>query len=113
MFTITGFHRSTEQDDYENGCIGNCSDNFYDLRLQNATISGLLEKIAHHHGCTVPMLELDACDELGRVEFGRTENVEGYEASESELASWREGNTILFYAVETCYIMQCKPVSAL
>ena len=113
MFTISGFHKITEQDDYENGCIGNGSDSFIDYQIKTATLADMKEKIASFIGCKVEDLELDACDEVGRIECGKTENAEGYEATESEIASWREGNTVLFYSVYTCYVMECTAVSAI
>lgn len=113
MFTITGFHKSTEQDNFDEGCIGGGSDYYFDYAMKDATLAGLKAKIANFHGCKPEELELDVCDEAGRIEWGKTENYEGYEASESELESWRKGETVLYYAVYTCYVMECKPVSAI
>ena len=113
MFIISGFHKFTEQDSYENGCIGNGSDDFINYQIKTATFDDMKDEIAGFIGCKVTDLELDACDEIGRIECGKTENAEGYEASESELASWREGNTVLLYSVYTCYVMECNAVSAI
>jgi hypothetical protein len=112
MFIISGFYKTTEQDDYNEGCIGNGSDTFIDYQIKTATLADMKDKVASFIGCKVEDLELDACDEDGRIECGKTENAEGCEASESELASWREGNTVLFYSVYTCYVMACNVVSA-
>lgn len=107
MYNISGFHKFTEQDDYNEGCIGNGSDNFIDCHITTATMTDMKDKIAGFIGCKVSDLELDVCDEVGKME-----NAEGYEASESELVSWREGDTVLFYAVYSCYVMECNAVSA-
>lgn len=111
MFTITGFHYSTEIDSFEEGCIGVGSDSFFDYAMKDATIDGLKAKIADFVGCTVGDLELDACEDIGRIEGGRTENVDGDIASDSELAAWRKGEVTLYYAVYTCYVIQCLPAS--
>jgi hypothetical protein len=113
MFTISGFHKFTEQGDYENGCIGNGSDCFIDYHLRTATLDEMKAKIAGFIGCKVSDLALDACDEVGRTECGKMEDTEGNEATESQLAAWREGKETLLYAVYTAYVMECKPVSAL
>lgn len=111
MYVITGFHKVSEHDDYENGCIGNGSDCFIDYAIRTATLDDMKEKIAGFIGCKVEDLELNACEEVGRIECGRTEDSEGNEAMESQLAAWREGKETLFYAVYTAYVMECLPVS--
>ena len=111
MFVITGFHYSTEIDSYTEGCIGEGSESYFDYALKDATIEGLKEKIANFVGCKVSDLDLDSCGEIGRIDAGRTENANGYEANSAELAEWKAGRLTLYYAVYSCYVMECKPVS--
>lgn len=111
MYVISGFHKSTEQDDYENGCIGNGSDCFIDYQIKTATLNDMKTKIASFIGCEVSDLDLDSCDEVGRIDCGRTENGEGYEATKDEVGAWKAGKHVLYYAVYTCFVMQCNPVS--
>lgn len=111
MFTISGFHKFTEQDDYENGCIGNGSDCFIEYAISTATPEEMKERIAGFIGCKVEDLELDACEEIGRIECGRTETEEGDEATPAQIEAWKTGKLILFYAVYSCYVHQSLPVS--
>ena len=111
MFIISGFHKSTEQDDYENGCIGNGSDYFIDYQIKTATLDDIKAKIASFIGCEVSDLDLDTCEEVGRIDCGRTETEDGDEADKAQIDAWKDGNLVLYYAVYTCYVMQCNPVS--
>ena len=111
MFTISGFHYSTEIDSFEEGCIGGGSDSYFDYAMKDATLDGLKAKIANFVGCEVYELDLDSCEDVGRIDAGRTENANGDIASDTELAAWRKGEVTLYYAVYTCYAMQCLPVS--
>ena len=109
MFTISGFHKFTEEDNYDQGCIGPSSCTDIDYRMTSATIDNLLAQIANFGGCDVEDLELNSCDEDGRVDFGVTENENGDTATKQELAQWREGKTKLYYAVYSCYVTECVP----
>ena len=111
MFAITGFYKYTEQDDLNNGRIGNSADYFIDYAIKTDTLDEMKTRIADFLRCKVEALELDACEEVGRIESGHTENAGGNEANESELASWRKGETVLYYAVYSAYVMECMPVS--
>lgn len=111
MYAISGFHKLTEQDSFTDGCIGNGSDCFIDYAIKDAAIDGLKAKIADFIGCQVDDLALDACDEAGRIDAGRTENANGDEASEREIEAWRKGELVLYYAVYSCDVVECRPVS--
>ena len=111
MFVINGISKFAEQDDFENGCIGNSSDSYIEVTLKSATREDSIAQFASFVGVKAEDVETDVCEEVGRIECGKMENAEGYEASENELAGFREGNTVLFYAVYTAYVMACEPVS--
>ena len=112
MFTINGFHKFTEIDSYEEGCIGGGgSDEYIDYPLKAETVAELKEKIAGFVGCAVADMELDACEEIGRIDAGRTETAEGYEATADDLKRWKSGKLAIYYAVYSCTVVECKPVS--
>ena len=111
MYIINGCHYFTEIDSFENGCVGGGSDSFFDYALKDATIEGLKEKIANFVGCKVSDLDLDSCGEIGRIDACRTENVNGDIASPAELEEWKAGKVTHYYAMYSCYVMECKPVS--
>lgn len=111
MYKINGFHYFTEIDSFENGCVGGGSDSYFDYALNDETVEGLKAKIAGFVGCEVSDLDLDSCEEIGRIDACRTENVNGDIASPAELAEWKAGKLTLYYATYSCYVMECKPVS--
>jgi hypothetical protein len=111
-FIVNGFQKFTEQDDYNEGCLpGTGSSAVIDYRIIEATIDAIRERVAAFIGCEVKDLDLDACDEIGRIDAGRMENAEGDEASSWELDTFKTGESTLFYAVYTCYVEKCELVS--
>lgn len=111
MFAIHGFCKSTDIDSFEEGCIGGGMDCYIDYPLGAETIAELKEKVAEFVGCKVADMELDACEEPGRIDAGRTETADGDEATVAELEQWKAGNLELYYAVYSCTVVECKPVS--
>ena len=111
MFTISGFSKFSEQDDYEEGCIGNGSDSFIDYQIKTATLDEMKDKVAGFIGCKVEDLDLDSCEEVGRIDCGRTETEDGDEATSAQIDEWKAGDKVLYYVVYSCYVMESSPVS--
>ena len=109
MLTISGFHKFAEEDNYDHGCIGQSSCTDIDYRMTSATIDNLLAQIANFVGCELKDLELNSCDEDGRVDCSVTENGDGYPATKQELTQWREGKIKLYYAVYSCHVTESTP----
>ena len=110
MFAISGFHKFTEEDNYEHGCIAaqsNCT--YIDYRMTSATIDNLLAQIANFVGCELKDLDLNSCDEDGRIDCSVTENENGEPATKQELTQWRKGKMNLYYAVYSCHVTECVP----
>lgn len=111
MYMITGFLKSSEQDDYNEGCIDGVTQYYIDHIIRSDTIDGLKQQIASFVGCDVGDLESDACDEIGRIDASRTETVNGDEPTKFELEEWKRGKETLYYANYTAIVMECNPVS--
>lgn len=112
MFTVSTVHYSTELDTYEDGCIGgkDSRDTAYDVSFSSNSLPDLLQMVADHVGVSMKDVELDACEEPGRMDLCRTETVDGGEPSESEIALWREGKFDLYCATYTVYVTTSEPV---
>ena len=111
MYMITGFHKHAQEDNYERGWIGRSTDDFIDCPIKAATLDDLKKKIAQFLCVEVSDLDLDACEEQGRIDIGISEANDGIPASPYEIKRWREGKKALYYAKYSCYVMECKPVT--
>ena len=102
----------TEKDDFEQGCIAPGSGGWEDARLKADTVPALLAMIRDYVGGGTagdPELELNACDETGRVDAcGTTLDLNGPRlwANETELAAWKLGARECFYTVWTFYVVR-------
>lgn len=110
-YIIRGLHKNAEEDDFENGCIGNGSDYAIDVSFEGASADEVIAKMATFVGAKTEDAELNVCDELGRVEFGRTEDANGDELTKAEVEQWKAGKIKAWYAVYTGYVERVERVN--
>lgn len=111
---VPRFHKFAEEDDFEGGCLPNTGrDCTVDISLKAESVEQLLEQIERNFGVQRQHIEIDACEEPGRIDFSLTENGDGMEASASELERWKQGKQKLWYANYTCYVLAVEPFGAL
>lgn len=111
MFTINTVFKSTEQDSFEQGCIGDVQESDISITFKAATIEDLIKQFADFCGCDVSEVQRNVCDEIGRIECQRTENVEGYELRPAEVREWKAGKLMAYAATYTAYVYEAKPVA--
>ena len=101
-------HVSAELDDFEQGCIGGGGDyaTSYAMRISGRDKSSYIKDFARSLGFDVKWVEVDVCDEPGRVECARMEDADGNEATEGQREQWKAGNLKLWYVVYTAYAEQ-------
>jgi hypothetical protein len=111
-YQIRGLWKRAEVDDYEQGCIGPSADHWIDLQFTAADIPATIKKAADFVGVDSDGIELDACDETGRIDFARTETDDGSELTPAEVAKWKAGELRAWYCVYTGYLEKVETVSA-
>jgi len=105
MFIIRTLHKFTEQDDYENGCLPDTGTSYeVPVSFQGETVADVISKASDFIGCGKEGIELDACDEKGRVDFAVTETVYGTTLTDMETAQWKAGELKAYYAVYTGFV---------
>ena len=109
-FIARDLGKFTELDDFDQGCIGKPQDYDLNVSFMGETADEVIGKIADFLGLDPKDADRNVCDEIGRVEFGRTENADGEEMSKSEIAQWKRGKIKAWYAVYTAYIEELTPV---
>ena len=90
-YEINGWFKFAEQDHWEEGCDPETGFSYQgDDRYRSATIEDLLKQIRDFVG--VPddyEIELDSCDEDGRVDIQVLETADGYTAEDWQIDEWK------------------------
>lgn len=100
-YHIPHFFAHSEEDNFEQGCIGPANSYTYEQSFDASSEQHLLELIMVHFDVERDALELNACEEDGRIDVARMECEDGTKAYESDIAAWKAGNKKLFYTVYT------------
>lgn len=106
MFEVNGWSKFVEEDIFAEGCIPETSCYYSDktMRFQASTVDDLIKSVMEFVGCANRAeVELDACDEAGRIDIQMLESDEGNPASPREIEQWRAGNCRLWLANYTFY----------
>jgi hypothetical protein len=95
----------SEEDVYTEGCIPNSGNGgVLDIQFKGDTVEDVIEQIKDYYG--EDGMEINSCDEPGRVDIHRLETADGIEPSERQLQQWREGDFRLWLCSYTYYITQ-------
>ena len=105
-YEIVGFEKIAELDNYENGCIGKGSATWVDCRIHADTIDRLKKKILSFIGAEPDAMEIDACEEAGRIDVHKTENADGCDPTAQESAAWKAGELDLYAVTYTCMVQK-------
>jgi hypothetical protein len=100
-----------EEDSYSEGCLpesGFVMD--IDVYFEGKTTKEILEKMSDFHDAEINDLELNACDENGRVDIHVMENRDSYKPSNYEIEQWKNGRIKLYSSIYTYRIFKCSDV---
>jgi hypothetical protein len=109
-FIVIGFDKSSEIDDYKEGCLPDSGNNFSDRTtvIKGESIAQVLYKIKEFLGLTddewKDNFELNACDEDGRVDVQILEDENGVTADFRDIFLWKKGRKTLWSATYTFHI---------
>lgn len=114
MIESNTVHVNAVLDDFEQGCIGGEGD--YDtcfaMSIRGNDKDAYVADFARSLGFDAKWVEVDVCDEPGRVECARMENRDGNEPTEHETEEWKAGRLKLWYVVYTTYAEQVNRQAA-
>ena len=107
MLEVNGLSKMAEEDTFEDGCnpaTTQVSDVQQQFKAENqeTLISDICEFLGIEDNAD--NYELNACEELGRIDFVLIENGQGHRASDRELESWKHGKVKLWYCVYSAYV---------
>ncbi|MGB2826180.1 MAG: hypothetical protein WBC49_06050 [Thermoplasmata archaeon] len=107
LFEADGWTKHAEEDQYDLGCLPGTGSAFDGSeRFKGETLAELFQKIGDFLGMdlTADDYEADSCGQEGRMDIARMEDGMGQQASEYDLARWKEGNKRLWYVTYTFHI---------
>jgi len=101
-YMVRGYHKHAVLDHWSEGEQGSGNDYFADNFFTSDSLGGLIEELRKFLG--FDSYALNACDEIGRIDFTRLETDHAIEPTSSELAAWRRGDISLWNATYTVYV---------
>jgi len=108
QYEINGVHQFTEEDTYNEGCQPNSGNSGFlsHIKIKADTVEELIKKLFSElcFKYDKDAMELDACDEDGRIDISVMEDENGSEATASELKAWKEGNKRLWSGIYTAHV---------
>jgi hypothetical protein len=109
MYEVNGWYKYAEQDDHEEGCLPGTGFSFGGNERWSAdNIPDLLIKLRNFVGVDDEYeIELDCCDEDGRVDISVLETADSYTAMPYQIEEWREGKLKLW---ASCYTFMVEEV---
>lgn len=99
MYEVNGFIKHSEEDVFADGCIPSSGGISADMsiRFNGATVDDLVKALMEFVGADDPdSVQIDACEDPGRIDIQVLENAEGHVASIHEIALWRTGKCRLW-----------------
>jgi len=95
-----------EIDNYLKECLPETAQHMeVDIEFKCDTLKDLLDNIADTFDVKSSDIEINACDEPGRIDFNTLENGNGYFANNNEINEWKKG-LITLYACNYSYLVE-------
>lgn len=109
-FQANGWAKFYELATYEDGCLPHTGGMIDGSELFKAeTLDGLLGGLLSFTSGEADCLELNSCDELGRVDISVMEDENGYKATSRQLEQWKNGEIRLWDCI---YTFQVEKITA-
>jgi hypothetical protein len=114
MLHINRVIHFSEVDSWDEGCIPDTgSECVMELTFKAGTKQRLLENLVAYFEVPIDNIELNACEEMGRIDVCRMENSQGLLPSEEESQAWKRGEINLFAVTYTMYVVEQTPFNLL
>lgn len=112
-YETKGALKFAERDIFAEGCISEGAyTTFIDYPMQAENLDQILGSIADFVGCEKSSVEVNACDEPGRIDAACMESAEGFPATSSQLERWKTGDCELWYCVYSFYFEEVTRTAA-
>jgi hypothetical protein len=108
-YLADGWMKFYEEDVYQDGCLphtGGIIDGREQFKAE--TLNGLINEILSFTDGDREGMELDACDDIGRVDISLMENADGARATKSEIECWKDGDLQLWDCIYTFRIQRVQ-----
>lgn len=97
----------TEQDIYETGCQPETGyTTTVDIDFKGNSAKEVIDKIKDFFNVDDNAIELDACDENGRIDVSVMETDESNQASSRDIEAWKRGGKRLWSSSYTFYVQE-------
>lgn len=118
FYEIDKGFKYVEEDVYEKGCLPETSQaGVVDISFKAATVEELRKELKDFYGVEDENIDLDACDEPGRIDVQVLEDVNGVTVgNDYDIEQWKQGRKRLFLATytfnvkhvveSTCYLLE-------
>lgn len=102
-YEVDGWLKLAEEDTYEGGCIGGTTMATGPDAFKADTLDALIDQLRAFVPFTIAVndIELDACDDDGRIDLSGLETNDGSEPTAAQLAAWKAGNYRLWAVTYT------------
>jgi hypothetical protein len=109
-FQANGWAKFYEEDIYQEGCQPNTGGMITGNELFKAeTLDGLLNDLLAFTGANYEDIQLNSCDEVGRVDISVMEDDHGSMATRKQIADWKDGEVRLWDCI---YTFQVEKIQA-
>lgn len=110
-YKIDGLLKMTEEYQYKNGCLHNTvTSHAVDVSFSGNTQSEVINALLRFLAVEKDAIEVNACDEDGRVDVSILETAEGRVAIETEINKWKDGSLKLYLANYSGCMEKCERV---
>ena len=101
-YQASGWGKLSEEDIYQDGCQPNTGGFTTGYTLFKAdTLDGLLNELMAFVGANRDDIELNSCEEAGRVDISIMENADGARATKREIELWKDAEIRLWDCIYT------------
>lgn len=108
MYKIDGLLKFSEEDSFEEGCLPDTAQmSEVDILWTGPTPENVINQVMGFLGVDKNSVELNACEDIGRVDFALTENADGYKLDDfpAQVKKWKAGKQKAYYVVYTGYLV--------
>jgi hypothetical protein len=109
MLEIKNGMKYSEEDNYEEGCLPDtgrsCS---VDISFKANTSDELIQQLKEYFDVDDDAIELNSCDEDGRIDIFVIEDKNGENASDYNIKLWQDGKKILYAVTYSFYVEEVE-----
>lgn len=109
MYKIDGLLKFSEEDSFEEGCLPDTSQmSEVDILWTGSTPQDVINQVMEFLGVNKDSVELNACEDIGRVDFAIIENADGYSLYDFpiQVEKWKAGKQKAYYCVYTGQVVE-------